>query len=160
MVKDHKINDTDSKEIKMTEKDKAHFAAKHPADRKVNPLIADAVKSRSPEGEIACAVAFEIVENQRSTSEEVGFTLDALEIRVVKCQLGLFGYKPTKRIVKPSQNTPSALKEAIHKSLMKDRLSCKAAWDIADRFGVRRLEVSSACETLKVKISSCQLGTF
>jgi hypothetical protein len=144
----------------MTEKDKGQFAKKHPPDRKVNPLIADAVKSRSPEGEIACALAFEIVENQRSTPGEVGFTVDTLEIRVVKCQLGLFGYQPTKRIVKPSQNIPPALKEAIQKSLVKDRLSCKAAWDIADRFGLRRLEVSSACETVGIKISSCQLGTF
>jgi hypothetical protein len=144
----------------MTEKDKGHYAKKHPPDRKVNPLIADAVKSRSPEGEIACAVAFEIVENQKSTPGEVGFTIDALEVRVVKCQLGLFGYKPTKRIVKPSQNVSSPLKEAIQKSLVKDRLACKAAWDIADRFGLRRLEVSSVCETMGIKISSCQLGTF
>jgi hypothetical protein len=144
----------------MTEKDKGHFAKKHPADRKVNPLIADAVKNRSPEGEIACAVAFEIAESQRSTPGEVGFTLDALEIRVIKCQLGLFGYKPTKRIVKPAQSVAAALRDEIKKALVKDRLSCKAAWDIADRFGLRRLEVSSACETLGIKISSCQLGTF
>ena len=144
----------------MTEKDKGHFAKKHPPGRRVNPLIADAVKSRSPEGEIPCAVAFEIVKNQRSAPDEVGFTIDTLEVRVVKCQLGLVGYKPTKRIVKPSQNIPSTLKEAIQKSLVKDRLSCKAAWDIAESFGLRRLEVSSACETMGIKISSCQLGTF
>lgn len=144
----------------MTEKDRGQFAKKHSPDRKVNPVIADAVKSRSPEGEIACAVAFEIVENQGATPGEVGFTIDTLEVRVVKCQLGLFGYQPTKRIVKPSQNIPPALKEAIQKSLVKDRLSCKAAWDIADRFGLRRLEVSSACETMGIKISSCQLGAF
>jgi hypothetical protein len=144
----------------MTKEDKGHFAKKHPPDRKVNAVIADAVKSRSPEGEIACAVAFEIVENQRSTPEEVGLTIDTLEVRIVKCQLGLFGYQPVKRIVKPSQNIPSALKEAIHESLVKERLSCKAAWDIAEKFGLRRLEVSSACETMKIKISSCQLGTF
>ena len=144
----------------MTEKEKGHFAKKHPPDRKLNPLIAEAVKSRSPGGEIACAVAFEIVENQRSTPEEVGFTLDTLEVKVMKCQLGLFGYQPVKRIVKPSQDIPSAVKEAIRKSLVKDRLSCKAAWDIADRLGLRRLEVSSACETMGIRISSCQLGTF
>jgi len=144
----------------MTEKDKGHFAKKHPPDRKVNPLIGDAVKSRSREGELACAVAFEIVENQRSTSEEVGFTMDALEVRVVKCQLGLFGYKPTKRIVKPAQSVAAALRDEIKKALVKDRLSCNAAWEIADRLGLRRLEVSSACETMGIKISSCQLGTF
>ena len=144
----------------MTKEDKGHFAKKHPPDRKVNAHIADEVKSRSPEGEIACAVAFEIAENQRSTPAEVGITIDTLEVRILKCQLGLFGYQPVKRIVKPSQNIPSALKEAIQESLVKDRLSCKAAWDIADRLKLRRLEVSSACETMGIKISSCQLGTF
>ena len=144
----------------MTEKDKGHFAAKHSPDRKVNPRISEAVKSRSQDGEIPCAVAFEIVEKERSTPEEVGFTVDALEVRVIKCQLGLFGYQPTKRIVKPSQNIPSGLKDDIHSSLVKGRLTCKAAWDIAARLGLRRLEVSSACEAMGIKISSCQLGTF
>ncbi len=144
----------------MAEKDKGQFAKKHSPDRKVNRVIADAVKDRARDGEIACAVAFEIVENQGSTLEEVGFTIDALEVKVVKCQLGLFGYQPAKRIVKASQNLPSALEEAIRKSLVKGRLSCKAAWDIAEKLGVRRLEVSSACEAMGIKISSCQLGSF
>ena len=144
----------------MTEKDKGQFAKKHPAERKVNPLIADEVKGRSPEGEIPCAVAFEIVAHQKSTPEEVGFTLDALEVRVVKCQLGLFGYQPIKRIVKPTQSLPVALRDEIQKALTKNRLTCTAAWDIAARLGLRKMEVSSACETMGIKISSCQLGAF
>jgi hypothetical protein len=145
---------------KMTSKDKGHFAKKHSPDRKVNPSIADAVKHRAPDGEIPCAVAFEIAETLKATPEEVGFTVDSMEVKVIKCQLGLFGYLPNKRVVKPAQNVASALKEAIEQSLIRNRLSCKAAWEIAARFGLRKMEVSSACEALGIKISSCQLGTF
>jgi hypothetical protein len=39
-------------------------------------------------------------------------------------------------------------------------LSCAAAWEIADRLGVKRLEVGAACENLKIKVKPCQLGAF
>jgi hypothetical protein len=145
---------------KMTSKDKGHFAKKHSSDRKVDPLIAGAVKDRASGVEIPCAVAFEIAGTQKATPEEVGFTIDSLEVKVIKCQLGLFGYQPNKRAVKPAQKVAPALKEAIEQSLIRNKLSCKAAWEIAARFGLRKMEVSSACEALGIKISSCQLGTF
>jgi hypothetical protein len=144
----------------MTSKDKGHFAMKHPPDRKVNPSIAAAVKARASGGEIPCAVAFEIAETRNAAPEEVGFTIDRLEVQVIKCQLGLFGYGSKKKLVKPSQAITSSLKEAVQQSLVQDRLPCKAAWDIAARLGLRKMEVSSACEALGIKISSCQLGTF
>jgi hypothetical protein len=145
---------------KMTSKDKGHFAKKHSPDRKVNPSIADAVKDRAPDGEIPCAVAFEIAETQKVAPEEVGFTIDSLEVKVIKCQLGLFGYGSKKKLAKPSKTVPPGVKEAIQQSLVQDRLPCKAAWDIAARLGLRKLDVSSACEASGIKISSCQLGTF
>jgi hypothetical protein len=45
----------------MTREDKGHYAKKHPPERKVNPLIAEAVRKRAKEGKLSCAVAFEIV---------------------------------------------------------------------------------------------------
>ncbi len=33
---------------------------------------------------------------------EIGVTLDLLEIRIGKCQLGLFGYKPVSKAVAPA----------------------------------------------------------
>ena len=109
---------------------------------------------------MSCTIAFEISANLNLPPEEVGFTMDSLEIRVIQCQLGLFGYKPSKRVVKTSQVVAPSLKEAIQGALVGGRLSCRAAWDIAEKLNLKKLEVSSACETLKVKISSCQLGTF
>jgi len=144
----------------MTSKDKGRFSKKHSPERKVNPSIGEAVKGRARDGEISCAVAFEIAEIKKAAPEEVGFTIDRLEIKVIKCQLGLFGYEPEKKLAKPLKTVSPDLREAIQRSLVKDRLPCKGAWEIAARLGLRKMEVSHACEALGIKISACQLGTF
>jgi len=109
---------------------------------------------------MACAVAFEIAESLGVPAEEVGFTLDSLEVKVVKCQLGLFGYSPAKRIVQPAERVPPDLEKAIRGALVKDRLPCSSAWALAEKRRLRKMEISSACETLGIKIGPCQLGTF
>jgi hypothetical protein len=136
------------------------FSKKHSPDKKVNDQLARTVKARAPEGEIPCAVAFSIAEETNVSPAEVGFTLDVLGIRVIKCQLGLYGYKPNKRIVEPAEKVSPDLEKAIRAALTNSRLPCAAAWQIAERFGLRKMEVSSACETLGIKISACQLGSF
>jgi hypothetical protein len=136
------------------------FSKKHSPDKKVNDQLAGTVKARAPEGEIPCAVAFSIGEEMNTPPGEVGFTLDALGVKVVKCQLGLYGYKPNKRIVKPAERVSPDLEKAIRDSLINGRLPCAAAWQLAERFRLRKMEVSSACETLGIKISACQLGSF
>ena len=141
----------------MSEKD---FSKKHPQDRKVNAEVAETVKARIQEGELPCAVAFSIAEETKVPPEEVGFTLDMLGVRVVKCQLGLYGYKPGKRIVQPAEKVSPDLEKAIRASLVNGRLACATAWQIAKQFEIRKMEVSSACEALGIKISACQLGSF
>jgi hypothetical protein len=144
----------------MTHEDKGHFSKKHSPDRKVNERVSDQVKSKVTDGAMACALAFEIAESQGVPAEEVGFTLDHLEMRVIKCQLGLFGYAPVKRIVKPAERVPQDLEKAIQGALVKDRLSCASAWALAEKRQLRKMEISSACEALGIKIGPCQLGTF
>lgn len=136
------------------------FAKKHPPGKKVSAELAETVEARARDGEMACAVAFSIAEEKHVPPSEVGFTLDALGIKVVKCQLGLYGYKPEKRIVKPAEQVKPGLEKAIRAALEGGRLPCAAAWRIATEFGMRKMEVASACETLGLKISSCQLGSF
>lgn len=144
----------------MTHHDKDHYSKKHPEGRQINEKIADAVKKRASKGEIPCAVAFEIVDELKVSPDEAGFTIDSLEIKVVKCQLGLFGYRPEKSIVKAAEKVSPSLEQAIKGALVKDRLPCRAAWDIAERQGLKKMEISSACEALGIKISPCQLGAF
>jgi hypothetical protein len=144
----------------MTRKDRGHYAEKHPEDRKVKPEVTQAIKEKSTDGEISCLSAFEVVQALKVSPAEVGFTVDSLEMPIVRCQLGLFGYKPKKRIVKQAESISSELEEAVKAALVEGRLGCAAAWAIADRLGLAKMDVSSACERLKIKIFACQLGAF
>jgi hypothetical protein len=74
--------------------------------------------------------------------------------------LGLFGYRPGKKAIKPKSPQSRDLEEAIHLALVEKKLSCRAAWDIAHRFNVPKMAVSAACEALNIKIKPCQLGAF
>ena len=144
----------------MTHEDEGHYANKHPRDRKVAPEIAEAVKERAPEGSIACAAAFKVVGGLNVEPSEVGFTIDSLEIKITHCQMGIFGYPEGKRPIKPPESVPDDLKKAIEGSLVEGKLPCKRAWEVAEEFRIGKMDVSSACETLKVKVSKCQLGAF
>jgi hypothetical protein len=144
----------------MTHEDAGHYKRKHPSDREPKPEILAAVKRKASKGEISCAAAHKIAEDTKTPPLEVGFAVDFLEIRLTRCQLGLYGYRPQKRVVKPAAAVSDALQDAIQNSLVDGRLSCEAAWKIARKQGLRKMDVSSACEALRIKISSCQLGAF
>jgi hypothetical protein len=142
----------------MTHKDP--FRQKHPPEAKVNPSIAEAAERQASEKEIPCAAAFTIARDLGVFPSEVGETLDLMGVRIVKCQMGLYGYKPKKRIVEAAGEVSAELEREIRGALVNERLPCRAAWAIGERFGIRKMEVSSACEALKIKIAPCQLGSF
>lgn len=144
----------------MGHEDNGHYANKHPKDRKVDAKIAQAVREKASEGRIPCAAAFKIMRDMGVEPSEVGFTIDSLEIKITHCQLGIFGYGTDKKPIKPMDRIPDDTREAIESSLEMGRLPCKSAWEIGERLGIGKMAVSSACETLNVKITSCQLGAF
>jgi hypothetical protein len=144
----------------MARADAGSYAAKHPEDKKLDQKIAAAVQKRAAAGEINCADATAIAENLRIDMLKVGKTIDLLEIRLKRCQLGLFGYAGSKLIVKPAAKVHPELEKAIRGSLADGRLSCLSAWKIADKDGIPRMDVTAACEALKIKIKPCQLGAF
>jgi hypothetical protein len=144
----------------MTHKNKGGYAKKHPPELILTPAIAEAVKQAASDNKISCAAAFTVARRLKVSAGEVGVTIDLLEIPVFKCQLGLFGYGPPDKGVTAAKTVSPALEAAIRESLVKEKLPCAAAWGIAAKFKIAKREISSACEALKIKISSCQLGTF
>jgi len=140
-------------------KDKRFAEKNNPSDTP-EAAIYDALRSRAKNEEIPCAVAFEAVKDLNVTPADVGKTMDLANLRLVKCQLGLFGYTPEKKIVSARMPENPDLSEAIRAALAEQRLPCASAWDIADRFGIRKMVVSAACEALGIKIKPCQLGAF
>ena len=144
----------------MTREQGPKFSEKHGADTEINPAVKQKIEDKSTDNEISCAVAFKIAEEVRATPTDVGKGIDLLDIRLVKCQLGLFGYGPGKKAVKPKPPQSPDLEEAIRQALVEKKLSCRAAWDIAHRFNLPKMAVSAACEALNIKIKPCQLGAF
>jgi hypothetical protein len=144
----------------MTHHDKGNYSAKHAPDSLLNKDIALEVEKKAAEGKITCADAESIATELNVPMGEVGVALDLMEIRLSKCQLGLFGFEPEKIIVKPAEEIDIDLERAIDDCLVDGRLPCQASWEIAWRFSIPRMDVSSACEALKIKIKPCQLGAF
>lgn len=52
------------------------------------------------------------------------------------------------------------LKELIMEKQSKQRISCQAACEIADKTGVPRQKVGRLIDEMEIKIHTCQLGCF
>ena len=144
----------------MSHEDAGHYAAKHPPETELNQEIANALKTEITEEKVSCAAAHKISRQLHVTPAEVGVTIDLLEARISRCQLGLFGYGQKKRIVEAADEVSQELEDAIRGALQSGRLSCAASWEIAEKFGIPKMNVSAACEKLMIKIIRCQLGSF
>ena len=136
------------------------FSEKHGSGTRIDPAIKAEIERKAAAGEVACAVAFQIAEALGVSPAEVGKTLDLLEYRINKCQLGLFGYKPEKKAVKPKKPASRQMEDAVRNALIDGKLACRDAWRIARRFNVPKMSVSAVCEALGIKIKPRQLGAF
>jgi hypothetical protein len=105
-------------------------------------------------------VAFQIAAELEVSPDEIGKTVDLLDLKLNKCQLGLFGYKPHKKKVTARAPENRQMVEAIQNALVDGRLPCRDAWAIASRFKAPKMAVSGVCESLSIKIKPCQLGAF
>ncbi|MDD5475364.1 MAG: hypothetical protein PHU03_02490 [Syntrophales bacterium] len=144
----------------MAHKDSGNYAGKHPQGAKPDRETAEALESVSRDGKISCAAAFTVVRDLGLKPGDVGMTIDLLEYRITKCQLGLFGYGPERGILSTAEDVSPKMKQAIDKNLLDGRISCAACWEIADLLRCARRDVASACEALSIKINACQLGSF
>jgi hypothetical protein len=143
----------------MAHKDAGHYAAKHGPGVSPDERISGAVREKSEAGELACAEAERIGLTLGVSLAEIGRTLDLLELRIGRCQLGLFGY-PEGKAVHPVAAVAPDFETAIRMRLAGGRLPCQAAWEIAEGRKLTRMAVSDACEALKIRIKPCQLGAF
>ena len=83
----------------MTRQKGQKFADKHGSDTRLSERIKDQIDRQTKNNALPCALAFKIADELNVSAAEVGKTADLLEILLVKCQLGLFGYSPEKKIV-------------------------------------------------------------
>ena len=116
------------------------------------------------DGKLSCAAAFRIAKELDVAPLQVGQAANDLEVRLNRCQLGLFGYGPKAegrhKIVEPADEVEAELTQVIQDSLSDGKLDCQAVWEIAASMRIPKMNVAAAAETLGVKISRCQLGAF
>jgi len=147
----------------MTHEDAGKYAAKHPPGTTLDEKIAKAILDKSPRGTLACGAGEKISRQLEVKISEVGMTADLLEIKINKCQLGLFGWgrKPDHgKDIQPADPVSGEVKSALEKAAVNGSVTCSALWRIAEQLGVKRKVVSAACDGLKLKIRECQLGVF
>lgn len=144
----------------MTHDNAGHYAAKHPGGR-IDPKIADAIAEKEKDGRITCAAAHAMAKKLAVSPQVIGMNIDLLEKRIRRCQMGLFGYdRKTTKKVKPAGMVTQKVEKAIRGAMEEDRITCAAAWRVAEQIGLTKMELSSACEALGIKVKKCQLGAF
>ncbi len=144
----------------MPDKTKRPFSKKHDLGLQPDPVIEKALTKQAENMEISCAQAFEIAQALNVPPKEVGRTADLMEISLMKCQMGIFGYKPENKIIKAENTTNQLLVDALAGSMENNRLSCQNAWQIARRFNISKLKVCNISQANGIQIGGCQLGAF
>jgi hypothetical protein len=124
----------------------------------------EAMLERLEDGRLPCNQAFAIAQILGLEPERVGLAANDEGIRISRCQLGLFGYGPKAqgkhKIVNAMEEVPERLAARLRAASGEDGITCKAVWKVADGLGVRRIEASSACEAMGLRVTRCQLACF
>lgn len=144
----------------MTASDDGKYSRKHPPGTLPDPDVAAALAEVAADGRVSCAVAHDLAAELEVAPAEVGKTMDLLEYRISMCQMGLFGFEPISKIVKPAEVVDDELAARLRSAAPENRISCASCWQIAQDEGLRKMQVAAACEALGLKITPCQLGAF
>jgi len=144
----------------MAHEDKGKYFKKHPEGTKVRDDLKQEILKQAKDNNISCKAAEIISRNTGAPLGEIGVAIDMQNINIAQCQLGLFGFDGKQKRVPAAPFVAPELEAAIRGALVNGRLSCVDAWKIADKLGVKRLDVCAACEKLKIKVKPCQLGAF
>ena len=136
-----------------------------PDDFIIDAQIEAAIRARLTDGLLHCADAFAVAAQCDVPPSLVGQTVDALELRLDRCQLGLYGYpghtKGWDATDIAAHAIPDGLEEAIRAALDADgKLTCPRAWAIAAHFAVPKMLVGYTADKMGVRIIQCQLGAF
>ncbi|KPA16821.1 regulatory protein [Candidatus Magnetomorum sp. HK-1] len=130
------------------------------SSKSVNRKLLETIQERLQAEKLPCAVAYDIAQKSCIPMKEIGQTADIAEIKLSKCQIGLFGYAPEKKKITKLERIEPVLKQKILSTQHENIISCENIWKISEELQLNKLHVSCACETLGLKIKHCQLGAF
>lgn len=143
----------------MGHQDQGHYARKHPEKQRDN-AAAQVIEKKAESGCLNCADAHRAAKQLGLSPDQIGVQADLAELRISKCQMGLFGYHPGKKNLNPDIEISPAADRAIDEAQTDGRLSCAQCWELAAELGMSRLDMGSACEKKGIRVKPCQLGAF
>ena len=143
----------------MGHQDQGHYARKHP-EKQRDEAIAQVIEKMAESGRLNCSDAHRAAKQLGVSPGKIGEQADLAELRISKCQMGLFGYYPGKKNLNPDIEISEAADQAIDKTQTDGRISCARCWELATELGMPRLDMGSTCEKKKIRIKPCQLGAF
>lgn len=133
---------------------------KKTADFIPNETTTETLRSIVDSDSIDCASAFNLSRKLSLPTSETGLYLDHCNIRLKRCQIGLFGYGSGNKLIKKLSSLDPSLSDRITSLTENDRLSCASVFIIASEFRISKVDVGNACETLGIKINGCRFGAF
>lgn len=124
--------------------------------------IESTVLSTLRDARLPCAFAFHIAGEHGWTPSQVGAEADRLDVRISRCQLGLFGFEEfgEKRFTGCVAVIPSELRDALTRGSTSKAISCLSTWRIADDLAIPRILAGVAANEMGIRITQCQLGCF
>ena len=136
-----------------------------PDDFVLDDELVSAIQANLRAGKLPCAVAFEIAAEEDVEPVVLGQTAALLRIHLSHCVLGLFGYPEMQKGWEAAGfsalEMPDELRAAIQAAVTENgTVACAKLWELAARFGVRKMQLGYLCDQLGIKVTPCQLGAF
>ena len=124
--------------------------------------IESAVLAALRDGRLPCLFAFHIASENGWTPSQVGAEANRLDVRISRCQLGLFGYESfrQKGLIQQLSDVHGDVTVSLKAATIDGTVSCAALWRIAEEHGLPRIAIACAVETIGLRITPCQLGCF
>jgi hypothetical protein len=130
----------------------------------MDEALHQAILNRLEDGHLSCSQAHAIAQALGVDPLVIGRAADDADVRISRCQLGLFGYGPKAqgkhKIVNPLEDVPAQLAAYLRAEAGEDGISCFAIWSVAERLGYKRIVAAGAVEAMGLRVSRCQLGCF
>ncbi|OQY02240.1 MAG: hypothetical protein B6I26_01445 [Desulfobacteraceae bacterium 4572_130] len=143
----------------MTKKHAKDYAIKH-SGKRINKKAEKIIKQKSKDEKITCKSLHIAAKEIGITPSDAGIQIDLMGLKLIECQLGVFGYLPNGKILKKEIKFSKQVEKIIEKNTQNGKIICKKCWEIAKNLKMKKLDISSIANIKNIKIKNCQLGAY